>query len=203
MVGIVAVGEGVTELQPCDGSAPVALQGPALANLVSIAERISMDTGPVATIFADLVVQPRTGADADIPGGYGRLVDVMGVRRAAYEGFGCDGPLPSEVLLIAWGNEPFWRVEMRSDSLAELIRPEEGTQPITVGSLQQDFEGIVFTGTMEGAGTVFMELTTGTCQDGMSGALTHANAEFTVGGRRLRGCAWFGTAVDPDVSPVE
>jgi putative lipoprotein len=110
--------------------------------------------------------------------------------------------MPSAVALVAGGNEPFWRIEMASDSVALLSRPEEGTQSISVGNLRQDIEGVVLTGTVEGGGTVFLEATTGTCQDSMSGALTHATAVFTIDGRRLRGCAWFGTALDPDVTPA-
>lgn len=202
LVGIFATGQGLMELQPCDGSDPVALQGPALENLVNIAEGIGASGEPVLTIFADLVVTTRSAEGTNVGDGYALIADVLGVRRAAYEGFGCDGALPAEVALVAAGNEPFWRVEVGNDTTALLTRPEEGEQRLTVGALQQDFEGVVLNGSVEGEGTVFLEVTTGTCQDSMSGALTHARAVFTIGGRRLEGCAWFGTLLDPDVTPI-
>lgn len=203
LVGIFATGQGVMELQPCDGGEAVALQGPSLENLVAIADQIAPGTEPVTTIFADLVVTWRSAEGTNVGGGYTRIADVMGVRRAAFEGFGCDGPMPGEVALMAAGNEPFWQVRVLNDSVAEVSRPDEGTQTLAIGSLQQDLEGVVLTGSVTGEGTVFLEVTTGTCRDDMSGAVTHARATFTLGGRRMEGCAWFGTALDPDVTPMD
>lgn len=197
VAGVLMVGENTAEFRPCEGGAPLWLDGPLSADLVALHDELTPGVEPLEGIFLDVVADigppPATGPGTAYEGAL--IVDQ--VRRAAFEGWNC-GDVDADLVVGAAGTEPFWRLEVGSEA-AEFATPE-GTRILEMQPIEQDPEGWVLQGTDPDAGNVFVSMITLPCRNAMSGAYSHLTVEVQMGERTLRGCGWLGPSADPDAA---
>jgi uncharacterized membrane protein len=106
------------------------------------------------------------------------------------EAQGCKEPTPSYIV-AARGNEPFWAVEVNSDTM--IWRQPDGLKEVVIQTPQsQDSEGTVgYTGT-GGGHTLELFVDAQPCRDSMSGAFFAYSARAIFDGREFKGCARIG-----------
>lgn len=137
------------------------------------------------------------GALADAPAeraaaGYEALLTITELIRAdpLGESDACKGLRPG-VDFRAWGNEPFWSIEMgpRTIALRQIQEPAFRIYPPALPNVQQD--KIVFNSTsaMNPRDRIRITLEPVPCRDSMSGAYSSWSAIVEVDNRTLRGCA--------------
>jgi putative lipoprotein len=127
---------------------------------------------------------PTEGFGAEYPG----LIDVDDVIYVAWEGFGCDTDM-SGFDYRAYGNEPFWNVEVTSEGL-RLNRLGSESQTWTAVREHTVKNGIRY----EGDGSpIELTLVHEPCRDSMSGAYFGMSARLVLGAEELRGCALSGS----------
>ncbi|UCC84026.1 MAG: hypothetical protein JSW46_03595 [Gemmatimonadota bacterium] len=143
---------------------------------------------PYEEVFAVVTGQtgppPAEGFGADYPG----RLDIDEVLYVAWEGFGCDTGL-SGFDYRAYGNEPFWNVEVSFGGLR--LNRLGGETRTWVDVPEHTIEnGVRF----EGDGPPFeLTLVRGPCRDSMSGAYFGMSARLVLGAEELRGCALPGS----------
>ena len=125
-------------------------------------------------------------------------------RYGAPEGPGCDR-LPPEGEVEARGNEPFWMVGVDGPA-ARLRTPEEqdGIAYRTGRWSRTDGARWIYEAQSEKPDNVerlTLTLTSGRCQDSMSGAHYPFRAVLTRGKDRMQGCALEGRKATPDLEP--
>lgn len=194
MTGIVMVGEGLTEFLPCGDGPELWLDGPLALDILELHGEMTPGVEPFEGMFIDVVADigppPATGVGV----GYPAALIVGQLRRAAYEGWNC-GDIRSEVHLEASGTEPFWTLSM-TEAGTTFTTPDGGARPLELGEVRMVPEGWAISGS-DGAGTVEVLLEDDGCRNAMSGAYSHLMATVTMGETVLRGCGWFGEALDP------
>jgi putative lipoprotein len=127
---------------------------------------------------------PTEGFGAEYPG----RIDIDEVLYVAREGFGCDTDL-SGFDYRAYGNEPFWNVEV---SYGGLRLNRLGSESQTWPTVQEHTieNGVRY----EGDGPPFMlTLVREPCRDSMSGAYFGVSARLVLDAEELRGCALPGS----------
>jgi putative lipoprotein len=139
---------------------------------------------PYEEVFAVVAGQmgppPTEGFGADYPG----RIEVDAVLYVAWEGFGCDTDL-SGFDYRAYGNEPFWNVELSAGAL-RLNRLGSETRTWTDVQEQAIENGVRY----EGDGPpIELTLVREPCRDSMSGAYFGMSARLVLGAVELRGCA--------------
>ena len=153
--------------------------------LVEVYEELT--SAPYQPMFVE-VRGEWTGAPSE---GFGAEFDealrITELLRAENEGFGCRLEL-DDVLFIASGNEPSWRVQIREEgiSLRSMDAPVEAEFPAPRMSGQPP--QVVF----EAAGpdsAIRISLERRRCIDTMSGAHYAWAADIDIDGRHLEGCA--------------
>jgi Predicted membrane protein len=87
----------------------------------------------------------------------------------------------------AFGNEPFWSVEVRGTTLV-FKTPEDQAGVVLQGRRVPSLVGTVILGRDE-AGEFHLGITPGECSDGMSDRIHAYAATFIHGGRTYKGCA--------------
>lgn len=194
VTGVVMVGENLTEFLPCGEGPELWLNGPLALDLLDLHAEMTPGVEPFEGMFIDAVADigppPATGAGVAYPG----ALIVEHLRRAAYEGWNC-GDIRSEIHLEASGTEPFWTLAV-TEAGATFTTPDGGARPVELGELRMVPEGWAISGT-EGERPVEVRLEDLGCRNAMSGAYSHLTATVTIGGTELRGCGWFGEALDP------
>ena len=130
------------------------------------------------------VAAPDEGFAADYP----EALRVTEFLRAENEGFGCRLDL-RDVLFIANGNEPSWRLQVRADGLS--LRTMDAQDEIDFGAPDQsEHAGLITYYSRNSHGEdIRVTLERRRCVDSMSGARYAWAATADVGGRRLAGCA--------------
>lgn len=103
---------------------------------------------------------------------------------------GCAAP-PSDFIVSARGNEPFWNVEVRDDSV-RWRQPEAPTE-IAFGAPQtQDAEGEVHYAASAGEHRLDLMIHAQPCEDSMSGEYFAYTARATLDRKEFTGCARVG-----------
>lgn len=182
--GLFTVDEG-WRFVPC-GEDPVPVEGPAIPELLEVYEEL-VPQGAEG-MFVDLLGQVRER------NGRGWL-EAMEIRRAHFEGFGCDERDP-EVRLAASGTEPFWSLEVfegtavwRTPSGAREFR-HDGLGRTESGSWALSGRPV---SALDGAAPVlFLEAWPEPCRNPMSGAFNHLRVEVSLEGDVSTGCAYLG-----------
>jgi putative lipoprotein len=127
---------------------------------------------------------PTEGFGAEYPG----RLDLDEVLYVAWEGFGCDTDW-SGFDYRAYGNEPFWNVEV---SPAGLRLNRLGSESRTWADVRERAleNGVRY----EGDGPpIELTLVREPCRDSMSGAYFGMSARLVLGAEELRGCALPGS----------
>ena len=119
---------------------------------------------------------------------------VQDVLYVASEGFGC-GTDWNAFSYRAYGNEPFWRVEVSQSGL-HLTRPGEPEQPWRkVQKLVTD--GVIrYTGTLTDGTSSELVIERTPCRDTMSGAFFGLSATLRLGSEEFAGCVLMGNEED-------
>lgn len=173
---------------PC-GEEPIPLEGPAIPDLLAIYDELVPDGEE--SMFVDLLGQVR---ERD---GRGWL-EAMEVRRAHYEGFGCDDVVQGQ--LEASGTEPFWRLTVE-EGTATWNTPGGSRAFVHDGMRLDESGGWVVQGRgadapAGGQPTLQVEAWPEPCRNQMSGAYSHLQVEVTLDGEVFRGCAVLGAAYE-------
>lgn len=175
-------------LIPC-GDDPVPVEGPAIPDLLQVYGELVPDGEE--GMFVDVLGQVRE------QGGRGWL-EAMEIRRAYFEGFGCDDVVRAQ--LAASGTEPFWSLEVDVD-MASWSTPD-GTRDFVHDGLELSESGSwILDARPAGASsstepTLRLEAWSDPCRNQMSGAYSHLRVEVTLDGELYRGCAVLGSALE-------
>lgn len=181
-VGVLTV-EGRPEVLLCDRT-PLEADGPALMELLELHAELTPGQEPMEGLFVDVLGRIREDAR-------GRWLDLVEVRRAAWEGWGCRTD-ESGVVFRAAGTEPFWTLTVREET-AEWRTPDEVKQFVHAGAYGMPRGGWELDASESGgAAALRAEFHQEPCRDAMSGAYSHLSAVVFTGERELRGCAYIG-----------
>jgi putative lipoprotein len=195
VAGSLLVGENTQEFQPCAGGPAYWLDGPLTPDVLELHAELVPGVEPFESIFLDVVADlgppPAVGPGTSYEGS----ILVQRLRRAAFEGWGCDD-MTADLVVEASGTEPFW--QLRITETEAVFQTPDTRVVLDMGELQSDFEGFIVQGTDPELGNVFLYLTEMVCRNAMSGALTHLGARLERGGRTLEGCGFLGPVGDPD-----
>ena len=139
-----------------------------------------------AVVAGRMGAPPTEGFGAEYPG----RIDIDEVLYVAWEGFGCDTDL-SGFDYRAYGNEPFWNVELSAGGL-RLNRL--GSESRTWANVREHTveNGVRFEGDEP---PIELTLVREPCRDSMSGAYFGMSARLVLGDEVLRGCALPGIAL--------
>jgi len=171
-------------LEVCEGGVTLPLTGPALPDLLAHHQTLTSGQESQTPIFVDVLATLEPAS----------TLHVLELRRAAFEGFGCQ-TVEEDLVARAGGNEPFWSVEVYDDR-ATFSTPEGSTQ-LEANSLVRSADGWLVTGTtVSGGGPFELTLSPGGCTDSMSGAWSHLGATLSLGDETYSGCGLLGSAGD-------
>lgn len=143
---------------------------------------------PYQPLFVEVrgawVAAPQHGFAADYP----EALRITEFLRAENEGFGCRLDL-DDVLFVASGNEPSWRLQVSADRIT--LRTMEAPDEIVFGAPEASEHAGLVTYYSRNASNeeIRVTLERRRCVDSMSGARFAWAATVDVGGRRLAGCA--------------
>jgi putative lipoprotein len=192
VAGHMVFGRDRRDFQPCQGGAEYWVDGPALPDLLELHDALTPGVEPFEAVFVDVLAEvdepPATGAGTALAG----TLDVLEVRRVAWEGGSCDATAP-DLVVEARGNEPFWVLEVREGGVG-FATPEGEWTWQAAGPPARSPEGWRASGTTDAGEPYALTLALGGCQDSMSGAWSHLSATLVAGGREWTGCAWLGPA---------
>lgn len=153
--------------------------------LVEVYEELT--TAPYQPMFVEVrgtwEASPREGFGAE----YDAALRITELLRAENEGFGCRLDL-DDVLFVASGNEPFWRLQIRDDGI--FMRSMEAPDEIVFPAPEMRGQAplITFISSAPDAG-IEVSLEERRCIDTMSGARFAWAATVTTGGKNFAGCA--------------
>jgi uncharacterized membrane protein len=129
---------------------------------------------------------PHEGFGAD----YDESLRMTELLRAEGEGFGCRLDL-DDVLYIASGNEPSWRLEIRSEGMT--LRTMSAPDGTGLGPPRRSDDGQAVVFEADGsAGAARVTIERRRCADSMSGARYEFAATAQIGESRFQGCALQG-----------
>lgn len=173
---------------PC-GEEPIPVEGPAIPDLLEVYDELVPDGAE--GMFVDVLGQVR---ERD---GRGWL-EAMEIRRAHFEGFGCDDVV--EARLEASGTEPFWRVSVEEGTVTWTT--PSGERRFVHPGLELDESGSwavrARTADAPAAGepTLVLEAWPDPCRNQMSGAYSHLRVEVMLEGEVFQGCGVLGAAYE-------
>lgn len=176
--------DGAAGFVPCGTNAPIAVDGPALQDLLDLHATLTPGEEPFEGLFVDLLAEPRTD-------GGGEWLDALEIHRASWEGWGC-GRDEESVLLEASGSEPDWTLTVEEGSMTWRT-PEAVERFVHAGPYPLPRGGWSVEGTEPGAPRA--EFLPGACSNPMTGAYTALTVSVTLEGRELRGCGFLGPGV--------
>lgn len=188
--GTLILGEAVRAFTPCGGDRAIWAVDETGGLLAGIYQELSGDgKGAIYVEVRGIIADPPADKVAS---GYEGTITITELVRAdpLGESNGCKDLRPG-VDFRAWGNEPFWSIEMGPRTIA-LRQPEEPTfriYPPALPNVQED--RIVFNSTsaMNPRDRIRITLEPVPCRDSMSGSYASWSASVEVDGRTLRGCA--------------
>ena len=157
---------------------------PEMLELAGLHAELAPGLEPIEGIFVDVLGEMREDAQ-------GPWLNVIGLRRAALEGWGCDRDERS-LVMEASGTEPFWTLTVE-DSVASWRTPEGVKQFVHDGPFAMRWGGWELE-SRSGADEPELraELYQQPCRNAMSGAWSHLSVEVVLAGRTFRGCGFLG-----------
>jgi uncharacterized membrane protein len=178
-------GNELISVEPEAGSRGTRISGHLVWGLVEVYEELT--STPYQSLFVevrgDWVGAPTEGFGAE----FDEALRITELIRAENEGFGCRLEL-SDVLFIASGNEPSWRLQIREDGISvrsmdaagaiEFPAPRKHDEPPTIRFEAETAES-----------AIRISLERRRCIDTMSGARYAWAATVDTGGRQFEGCA--------------
>jgi len=184
LMGMVVFGHESRQLTPCDGTSTLWLADAAGGDLQGTYE--ALRAVPYEPVFMVLRGVERPTPAAEFAAGYAAELEVLQVRYAEREGFGCNLDL-GEARFRAIGVEPFWRLDVARDHLL-LSRP--GVEVQRFESDPAPTDALSFRGVNRDRDEVVVaRLSQEPCVDPMSGARYAYRADVSVGAEQLAGCA--------------
>jgi uncharacterized membrane protein len=153
--------------------------------LIEVYEELT--STPYQPMFVEVrgewVDPPTDGFGAE----YAEALRITDLVRAENEGFGCRLDL-EDVLFVASGNEPSWRLQIREDGISMRSMDVPGESVFSAPRTQAKASRVVFEA--EGPESVItVRLERRRCIDTMSGARYAWAAAIDIDGRHLEGCA--------------
>lgn len=153
--------------------------------LIAVYEELTH--APYQPMFVEVrgewVAAPEDGFGAD----FEEALRVTELIRAENEGFGCRLDL-REILFVAIGNEPFWRLQVRDDGI-DLRTPQMPANRVFPPARRAGQPPLVVFESADAGGTISLSLQRSRCVDTMSGARYAWAATVDIDGRQLQGCA--------------
>jgi putative lipoprotein len=189
VTGVILLGQDRQDFQACAGGPEYWVGGPALAGIYELHANLTPGQEPFESIFVDVLAAPGSPPSSGPGAGLAGRLDVLEVRRAAFEGWGCRD-VDDDLVVEARGNEPFWLLEV-TESAATFSTPE-GDRSWRVDGPAPSPEGWRLTGTTDAGGPFTLVLEVGGCVDSMSGAWSHLAARLEMGADVLDGCGFLG-----------
>ncbi len=181
-LGLFVAGDYI-EFEACSGDA-YSIDGPVLADLVSMRDQLVPGLEPLEAVFVDLL---GTISDATS----GPALDAIEMRRVAYEGGGCSRD-DAGIFFRGLGNEPFWSVAIAEDGLS-WTTPQGTTRYVHGGLLDGPQGEWIFDALDAEDQTVLTAtITPEPCVDQMSGSWYHLTMRVDRGAEAFRGCAYRG-----------
>ncbi len=181
-------GHEVRSFTVCDGDREGWVINEAGAELVEVYEELT--SSPYQEMFVEVRGEwgeaPQDGFGADFPESL-RITELM---RAEGEGFGCRLDL-NGVLFVVNGNEPFWRLHIRSDGISMWSMDSPGERKFPPGEMDEEGALVTFKVSDPDAG-IQVVLQRQRCIDSMSGSRYQYAATVDIDGRRLSGCGLKG-----------
>ena len=188
--GFLVLGHEMRSIKPCDEDRELWVIP--IAEVTSAYEALSREAyAPVfVEVEGELGEAPETGFGADFAG----QLTVSGFRRAApaEEGFGCREDV-STFAFRASGVEPFWGLQVRSNSI--VYSTPDIPQTVFAAAEPAVLQGgWVYESTSSGPESLSLTLriTPEPCSDSMVGAIFTWSAEVDIEGEVRQGCAWEG-----------
>ena len=158
------------------------------AELVEVYEELT--SSPYQEMFVEVRGEwseaPQDGFGADFP----ETLRITELIRAEREGFGCGLDI-NGVLFVANGNEPFWRLHIRSDGMSMSSMDSPGQRKFPPGEMDEEGTLVTFNVSDPDA-AIQVVLEKQRCADSMSGSRYQYVATVDIDGRRLSGCALEG-----------
>lgn len=192
VMGEFLVGPDRRDFLPCEGGADYWVDGPALADLMTLFDDLTLGVEPYESIFVDLTAHvdppPGSGSGASLAG----TVLAMEVHRASFEGT-CRST-DADITAVGRGNEPFWQLRSTRDGVR--FETPEGGWDWNAEPLRPSPEGWVLTGATHLGAPFTLTLALGGCRDTMADAWFHLSSALDVDGRLYEGCGWLGPAAD-------
>jgi uncharacterized membrane protein len=190
ITGEFLVGPDRRDFLPCEGGSDYWVDGPALTDLMTLVEELTLGIEPYESIFVDLTAHvdppPSSGPGASLAG----TVLAMEVHRASFEG-SCRST-DADIAAVGRGNEPFWQLRATRDGVR--FETPEGGWDWSAEPLRPSPEGWVLTGTTHLGAPFTLTLEMGGCRDTMADAWYHLSSALNVDGRLYEGCGWLGPA---------
>jgi uncharacterized membrane protein len=146
-----------------------------------------LTSAPYQPMFVEVRGEWTEAPSEGFAAGFEKALRVTELIRAENEGFGCRLEL-NDMLFIASGNEPFWRLLIREEriSMRSMDAPVEIEFPAPRMSGQPPQVAFEAAGPDSG---IRISLERRRCIDTMSGARYAWAADIDIGGRHLEGCA--------------
>jgi uncharacterized membrane protein len=189
VTGFILIGPDRRDFQACAGGPEYWVDGPALPGIYDLHDNLTPGQEPYEAIFVDVLAAPGSPPSSGPGASLAGRLDVLEVRRAAFEGWGCRD-VDQELVVEARGNEPFWLLEVL-ESGATFSTPEGDRSYQAEGPVPSP-EGWRLTGTTDTGAPFTLILEVGGCVDSMSGAWSHLAARLETGSDVLEGCGFLG-----------
>ena len=183
--GHLALGHEIRSFTQCESGREGWVINESGDELAAVYEELT--NGPGQPMFVEVrgewVAGPAEGFGAD----FDEALRITELLRAENEGFGCRLDLAG-VHFVASGNEPFWRLQIRDDSMSLRLMdsPEETVFPAPAKQVQPT---LVTYDSEDGQSGIQVVLEMRRCVDTMSGARYAWSAIVDIDGKRLAGCA--------------
>jgi uncharacterized membrane protein len=178
------------ELTPCGEDDPYWVLDGTNGDLPAVYQDLAVGAYDSLLVEVRGLVIPEPGVG--FGEGYDRQIRVTDLYRAAREGPGCAEDL-EDILFRTRGVEPFWHLDIRSDSLL-LNRLGFETRSFGIEVTSESASELRWSGSDPDGGSLSVAIRPRRCVDPMSGSVFPLVAEATVDGDTLRGCAVRGDA---------
>ena len=187
--GHVVLGHDLRYLEACDTARRTWLIDRTGGDLADTYRRLALENDqPIFfELLATPVPAPETGPGAD----FEASIAVDAVLRAEREGFGCKEPL-DEFLFRAFGNEPSWQMQARSNGLLVSALGKDSASFVDYKT-ERVGKSVRISAVNEETSLEVL-ITNERCTDSMSGSIYAYAAVVRIGDASYRGCAVEGLA---------
>lgn len=190
--GHLVIGHEVRSFKPCDSEQDLWVIDETGGDLAGLYETLTSGVYQdlYAVVLGEVGPSPSDGFGAD----YAGSVTVAALRHAAPESHACSEDLFG-IKVQATGNEPFWRVDIRTEGilLTELGSEDRFFSSTSIsaqeGGLQQFRGTAASAGGQSSGASIVVTIDEHPCRDSMSGAYFSYVARVEVDDRELVGCA--------------